>query len=273
MANVELVDSIDLDWLEREARKEPVVHAYPLWDLLTMPDRTRFVSIRRDGRTLGYLIIWLGNPEEPILHWVGPAEETLPLAERLPPRPLVAVVAEDIAPAVVAKRGPSSATVPLVHMLRRRDLPAALASKPRVRRLRNDDRAGVVDLVSAASIPGAGFDPLLEGYRTLDFDQIASWAAFDSDGRVLGVARNTVRLPHVWVVSGVYVRPDARNQGLAKGIVAAFIQEATKAGADSALFCREENAPARRAYEHLGFEVTARRLWMGLGARVAPLPP
>ncbi|HEV8050343.1 MAG TPA: GNAT family N-acetyltransferase [Thermoplasmata archaeon] len=240
---------IDARWLEREARASPVEHAYALWDLAQAPDRTRFVSLVREDVTRAYVLLWHGNPESVIAHWVGEPDPAILAA--LPPPPCILLVPEAAAPIVRAARPgvPGFATRMMVRSSTR-----ALPEPARgVRRLTGRDRGLLPNVVE----PGS---PFHAGYARLDPDVEPVWGAFDGE-RLVGVAHASVTLPFVWVIAGVYTRPEHRGRGLAQSVTAAVCRAAEAGGAVSTLFVREENLPAVRAYERLGFEGVGRKYW------------
>lgn len=62
------------------------------------------------------------------------------------------------------------------------------------------------------------------------------------------------RLPEIVQVGGVWTPPELRGRGYARCVIAAHLRVARRSGADRAiLFTDEENLPAQRAYEALGF--------------------
>jgi len=54
-------------------------------------------------------------------------------------------------------------------------------------------------------------------------------------------------------IAGVYTEPEFRNQGLARRGTAEVARRALGAAPAVCLFVRDDNAPARRAYERGGF--------------------
>jgi ribosomal protein S18 acetylase RimI-like enzyme len=249
MAPDVLRPGIDARWLEREARAAPVEHAYALWDLVQAPDRTRFVSLVRDGTTRAYLLFWHGNPASVITHWVGAADAALLPA--LPAPPCILLVPEAAAELVRGAR-PGVTGFPTRMMVRAAGRP--LPEGPRgVRRLTGRDRGLLPNVVEPTS-------PFQPGYARLDPDVEPVWGAFDGE-RLVGVAHASVTLPFVWVIAGVYTRPDHRGRGIAQAVTAAVCRAAEAAGAVATLFVREENGPAVRAYEKLGFEGVGRKFW------------
>jgi len=131
-AAIDLRPTIDRAWLETAAAADPIAHALALWDLDRYPDRVRFVSALKDERTVGYLLLWLGHPTTPVVHWFGTTEDARALAEGLPPRPMVAVVPEEMRPEVERARGPvtSHVLLRLVADPERRVVTGAVAVGP-----------------------------------------------------------------------------------------------------------------------------------------------
>ena len=83
----------------------------------------------------------------------------------------------------------------------------------------------------------------------------AVWIAVDGDRPVSHTAFNA-RIPGVVQVGGVWTPPALRGRGYAKCAVAGSLLDARRGGVERAvLFTAEENAPARAAYEALGFRV------------------
>ncbi|MCI4324961.1 MAG: GNAT family N-acetyltransferase [Thermoplasmata archaeon] len=240
---------IDALWLERTARESPVEHAYALWDLVQAPDRTRFVSVVRGGVPRAYLLLWHGHPSSVIAHWVGEADPLLVPA--LPPPPCVILAPEDAAPLVRA-RIPGIVGSPTLLMSRKRAVPLP-APTFGVRRLTGRDRGLLPSVTDVDS-------PMRAGYARMDPAVEPVWGAFEGE-RLVGVAHASVTLPFAWVIAGVYTRPESRGRGIAQAVTAAICRQAEAVGAVPTLFVREENLPARHAYEKLGFATVGRKVW------------
>jgi GNAT superfamily N-acetyltransferase len=260
--SLEFRPTLDRAWLEAEAARDPIVHAFALWDLDHHPAQIRLLSAEVDGRPLGYLLVWLGHPTSSVVHWVGTDPRLADLAGQLPPRPLVAVVPPEFRDAVERARGPVR-EYPLLTLLSVEPAPARNAEASGVRRLRRADRPGVVSWAARQD------DPVVAEYPTLDPEEEMLWGTFDGD-RLVGVVRAAVRLPQVWILGGVYVEPSARGGGRGRALVETALGAASDAGARLALFVREDRAPARALYAALGFQPVARRLWLDAGSGLYP---
>jgi RimJ/RimL family protein N-acetyltransferase len=83
----------------------------------------------------------------------------------------------------------------------------------------------------------------------------AVWIAAEAE-RPVSLSAFNAKLPAVVQVGGVWTPPGLRGRGYARCAVAGSLLEARRDGANRAvLFTDEENAPARAAYEALGFRV------------------
>lgn len=85
-----------------------------------------------------------------------------------------------------------------------------------------------------------------------------SMASFDDHG-VVFKAEVACATPYAAQVQGVWVRPDRRGEGLASSGMAAVVAHVLGSGMAPvvSLYVNEWNAPARAAYERVGFEQTA----------------
>jgi ribosomal protein S18 acetylase RimI-like enzyme len=258
---VEFPPTIDRAWLDREAARDPIAHAYALWDLAQHPGRIRVISAVVAGRTLGYLLVWFGRPEVPVVHWVGSDPRLATLASRLPDRPLVAIVPELFRAAVAELRGPV-VEVPLLALLAA-DPSAGTVAPPGVRRLVGADREALAAWAAGQE------DPVVVEYAHLDPETEMLWGAFD-DERIVGVVRAAVRLPAIWILGGVYVEPAARGNGLGRALVATALGAARDEHAALALYVREDRPPARGLYASLGFRAVGRRYWLDAGSGLVP---
>jgi ribosomal protein S18 acetylase RimI-like enzyme len=84
------------------------------------------------------------------------------------------------------------------------------------------------------------------------------WGAFADSRELISIAALNTTYGSLAEVGGVYTRPQDRNQGLAGAVMAFLIQDSRKRlGFERlVLFTAEDNAPARRLYESLGFSST-----------------
>jgi ribosomal protein S18 acetylase RimI-like enzyme len=263
LTTVSLRPTIDRAWLERAAQSDPLAHALALWDLDHFPEQIRFVSAVREEETVGYLLLWLGHPTVPIVHWFGRPEHAPILAEGLPPRPLVAIVPEDVGPDVARARGPVTTYSLHLLVIERGSIPPTEERREGVRKLTRADRPALVALASRRG------EMVVSEYSHIDPDQEAVWGCFEG-GRLRAVARAVVRLPTLWLLGGVFVDPSARGRGLGVTIVRTALEAGVREGATVALFVRADRPAARTVYERAGFRLRDRRIWLDAGAGLEP---
>jgi predicted GNAT family acetyltransferase len=82
-----------------------------------------------------------------------------------------------------------------------------------------------------------------------------SWILEDG-GRPVSTSSFNTRIKEVVQVGGVWTPPGLRSRGYGRGAVAASLLSEREKGVHAAiLFTGEENIPAQKAYEALGFEL------------------
>jgi len=234
--------------------RDPVGHAFALWDAWQDPGRTRFVRYDGANGERSYLLLWYGDPSHPVVHWVGEAPGDLVLLTEVPPETKIALVPERIV-APLRLRWPGAVSEPVLLL----SLPGPPTGPDppaeRCRRLRASDRVRIAEF--AESYP----DRLTESYRTIDLDRAFAWGAFEG-AELVGVARATVALPATWIIGGVYVLAARRRRGHGRDLMVRASRDAILAGARPGLFVREPNRDATRLYESLGYRRVARRGWV-----------
>jgi GNAT superfamily N-acetyltransferase len=245
---------LDPEWLRELAEQDPVPHIFAVWDQQNAPDKVEFLTLIEDGRPTAYLLIWRGRPGVPIVHWVGTAIEPRPLVEALPPRPLIAVVPDPVGRDVARHCGPATVSGVLL-MACDRPIPPDQLAPGRGRRLDRSDAPMLRAL--AAQHPGSLTDP----YANADPGVEPIFGVVGS-GRLLAVARIQAATPRAWIIGGVFTVPEERGRGYGREATRAAVAAAVHTGARPALFVREENTPARRIYERLGFVARERRAWV-----------
>ncbi|MCI4366255.1 MAG: GNAT family N-acetyltransferase [Thermoplasmata archaeon] len=251
-----LVEGLDDDWLNGAAAREPLLHAYAVWDRLHERERTRFVSLREGRDVLAYLLIWHGSPRAPVLHWVGPSCARARL-DAIPPRPVLA----DLVGELQRRRGPLATYEVEVRSLA--DRAPVPSEDPRARRLSGSDGAAVRAFVAAEP------NRLSEGYQNLDLDRVPVFGAFDA-GRLVALSKASVALQRVWVLSGILATTAVRGRGFGRAVTSAATRAALTAGARPGLYVRSDNAPAIGLYASMGYEVVGRRAWIDAGAAQPP---
>jgi predicted GNAT family acetyltransferase len=139
-----------------------------------------------------------------------------------------------------------------------------VAPDPAVRRTTPDDFAVLYPACVAMYTEEVGVDPESDGgapiYRSRVRQLIGlGWSfARIEDGRVVFKAEVAHATPYAAQVQGVWVAPDRRGEGLAAAGVAAVVEACRRDIAPIvSLYANIWNAPARRAYERVGFTQSA----------------
>ena len=247
-----VLPGIDGPWLDRISRQDPVEHAWAVWDRANFPDRVEFRTLYEQGHPSAYLLLWHGSPKLTVVHWVGTAQDPGPLLEALPARPMIGWLPEEVAASVAAARAPAT-VVPVLRLVFPADAPVPPPPSSGARRLTPGDRPQMVDL--ARRFPD---DAMASAYANADPSYAPIFGTFEGPS-IVSIARAQVALPRVWIVGGVFTTPERRGRHLATDVTRVAVRAALAAGAIPALYVREDNAPARRIYEGLGFQPTARR--------------
>ena len=135
--------------------------------------------------------------------------------------------------------------------------------EPDLRPAAHEDLPDLIDVSARAYREETGEDPLStmgEGYLRHVTRNVEEGRTLlvRRDGKIVFKAEISARCPIGAQVVGVFTEPFARGQGLARRGVAELarrmMEDPAPAGVPAVcLFVREDNAPARRAYERAGF--------------------
>lgn len=90
------------------------------------------------------------------------------------------------------------------------------------------------------------------------------------NGGLVSYAGSFLQLPQIWMIGGVYTRPDHRNKGYGTLATSAVTEEALEHGEAAALFVRLDNYPAIRVYEKIGYKKIGEKLWVDVGTGLKP---
>jgi ribosomal protein S18 acetylase RimI-like enzyme len=254
-------EGIDEAWLDRLYAADPAAHALSVWDRIAWPQLVEFRTLLEGGAPSAYLLIWKGLPECPVIHWAGEARDPEPLLATFPPRPFLAIVPPELAPSVAGRHPPTE-----TYSLRLRRLtgimPLPVAGRP-TRRL------GRADLPALRALAAEDGSTVTDTYLAIDLDY--DWVVGGFDGsRLVAVARAEVRLPQVWHISGVCTLRSFRGRGWGRAVVGHLMRDASERKASVGLYVRDDNVPARRMYDRLGFEPGTPRAWVDAGAHRSP---
>ena len=131
--------------------------------------------------------------------------------------------------------------------------------EPRLRLAVAQDVPVLLDLAARAYREETGEDPLAtlgEGYVRYVMRSIEEGRSFviEEKGRLVFKADLSARCPAGAQIVGVFTEPDRRGEGFARRGTAELVRRLAGEGLPAVcLFVREDNAPARKAYENAGF--------------------
>ncbi len=94
--------------------------------------------------------------------------------------------------------------------------------------------------------------------------EIGRYLGIRQDGELVAMAGERVRVPGWTEVSAVCTAPQARGQGLAARLVSAVVHGIRERGEEVLLHTGVDNAPARRLYQRLGFQVRRETVFVRL---------
>jgi uncharacterized protein len=143
--------------------------------------------------------------------------------------------------------------------------PPHVAPDPAVRRTERQDMSVLYPACVAMYTEEVGVSPEVGGksdlYRARVTQLVSRGWSFAriEDGQLLFKAEVACATPDAAQVQGVWVPPDRRGEGLAAGGMAAVVELVRSEVAPIvSLYVNHWNEPARRTYEKVGFEETAR---------------
>ncbi|HID90401.1 TPA: GNAT family N-acetyltransferase, partial [Candidatus Bathyarchaeota archaeon] len=91
-----------------------------------------------------------------------------------------------------------------------------------------------------------------------------------ADSTLVSAATFHVRLPEIWIIGGLYTRPEYRNLGYATSITSVMVKDALWETGCIGLYVREDNHPAKRVYEKTGFRPYKKIKWLDCNTGLAP---
>jgi len=243
-----------LDFLDRDR----VLHIFTIYDLKCMREKTRVWVALRGGETVGYLFEF----ERRIVHTRGDLEGVTKLLQFIDLDEAVFVIEPHHLASVEGFFEPIEPTDPasggkITTYLVMNAGPKTFQPAPR----HCTKRLGTEDLEETSKSLGQECRERVE-------NAINRGLAFGAyhDGSLASVATVPEMLEDIAFIRGVYTVPSLRSRGLATSACSALVAEAIKLGKQAILWVAEDNLPARRVYEKVGFKPAGHTL-LGFKAR------
>ncbi len=259
--------------LARLYESDPFTHVYLAYDAVYEASRARVYVERRGDGVAGYVLVWRG-PRQVALHVWGRAEGILGsvgLEGLCAAGCIVHVHSRHLLDPVLAALEGVGGGVNVrwyLDMVVDEDSFKPYRGAPTVKLSPRDPRHAMA-LAELKGLQGAELT-LGEASRLI---RLMRYHGVFEGGKLVSIAGTHVRASGVWVVGDVYTRPEYRGRGYAKAVTSAVTVEAISAGAKALLHVEEDNLPAIRVYEALGYKVIGRKPWVYVsppasGARV-----
>jgi ribosomal protein S18 acetylase RimI-like enzyme len=234
--------------------RDPLTHAYLLYDLIYELERTDAWFEVRGGEVAGYVLVWRG-PERAGVHVWGNLEDP---ARPVPSSESIITVhsAGLLEPLLAALKGSAKVEWYLDMVADERTFKPVGAERALKLDAHNDRHVeAFLELARARglSLTAKEARELLAKRRY--------YGVFET-GALVSVACAYLRLPEVWIVGDVYTLPEHRNRGHAKAVTSAVTRDALASGAHALLHVHEVNKPAIRVYTALGYRAVARKPWV-----------
>jgi len=238
--------------------KDRVLHIFTIYDLGFVREKTKVWMALRSDEIVGYLFEY----DKRIIHARGASESITELLQfidlgeavfSIEPHHLAKVEQffEPIEPTDPASRGKTTAY--LVMKTDRNNFQPVI--RHHIRKL------GTEDLDETSKSLG-------QEYRERVEDAINRGLAFGAydDESLASIATVPEMLEDLAFIRGVYTVPSLRGRGLATSACSALVAEAIRLGRQALLWVAEDNVPARKVYERIGFKPTGHTL-LGFKAR------
>jgi len=238
--------------------KDEVRHIFTIYDLRHVSDKTRIWVATEGRRIFGYIFEF----DKRIVHTrgtVGSVNRLLPyitldeLTFVIEPSHLTLVEQsfEPLEPTDATSKG--KITKYLVMKAEARSFKPIIRHK--VKKLGQDDLEEVL----------RNFGEEWEKRVRDALERGMAYSAYDADAPV-AIATVTETTDRIAFIRGVHTLPPFRDKGLASSTVSALVKDALRQKKEPVLWGAEDNLPARRVYEKVGFKETKHVLF-GFKAR------
>jgi GNAT superfamily N-acetyltransferase len=242
----------------RFLNKDKIRHIFTIYDLKHLRDKTRVWVALEDKEIHGYLFEF----DKRIVHTHGTTECLTKLLQHIDLNEPVLIIEphhlpevtrffQPVEPTDAASKG--KITTYLVMRASAKNFKPVIHD--RVKRLRPED-----------------FNEVLERFgeewerRVKDAAHTGmAYGAYENDA-LTSIATTTEIVDNIAFVRGVHTIPSSRGRGLATSAVSALVREWIGLGKEAVLWVAEDNIPAKRIYEKIGFQRTEHVL-LGFKAR------
>jgi len=244
-------------------RRNPVRNSWAIQDLTLWPERAKFFFVE-DGDRFSYLLV-SGHPAtQGLLTLVadGESEHIVELLKALQLKApfLMRETPLRLAP-VIKAQFPDAKVFPQFRM----DV-TRLAFQPqhsgRARPLKVDDAPELAKFFGAPPQAAKGFEGWLQGAKLF-------YGIFEG-ARLVAIGSSMVNIPEAWNLVSIETHQDFRGQGLATEIVSTLVAQALEMTPIVTCTVAQDNVPAIRCYQKIGFVKAEERAWIDHGTGAMP---
>ena len=238
-----IVRNHHLDDLEEFCSRDPVRHAFTLWDLRVERKNTEFYVDWRDG-VRGYMLIYTGG-DAPSVIVQGSRDSVKIFADMLPiSQGIVHMPYEYID---LFRGGDSRYRIDV------------MGAEPKF--YGYDDEVEIIK--DEEMLRDLFVNPRYLVEKAITFGIVR-------DGKVISVASALVHLPEVWVLGAVVTKREYRNRGYATRVIKHFLSYASERTRRVVLWVRSDNRIAINIYRKLGFKKLWEEGWINYRVNIVP---
>jgi RimJ/RimL family protein N-acetyltransferase len=253
--------------LDSFLREDVLLNAYPIFDLHHMRQRSKFFIVYANKQIQGVLLDFHGHAGFHSIWLRGTNKAIEKLLDVLKYDKMLFMLALPENEKAIERKFPTSNQHTMDFMLLRRG-GESLYVNHSARQLSQSDSFALASLRKKTHE-----SPLKEEVER------ASEIIKDHGGPPYGIFDNSmlisvctfhVRLPEIWIIGGLYTRPEYRNQGYATSLTSIMIKDALRETECIGLYVREDNYPAKRIYEKIGIKLHKKVKWLDYNTGFVP---
>jgi RimJ/RimL family protein N-acetyltransferase len=262
MLSIEKIDENNRQWAVGQLRRDVIRHVFAFYDLQYDLKNTTMYAAVENGMLRGYILVYQAL-EFPSVVLEADPEASKRLIEHAPTGNFIMHAPADLLPEIEDKF--PNAKHYVENWMRIKKGEAKLFRSENVRKLDPADGSKLAALLSSRlDRPEGAAEKYSDWIRRMQM-----YGVF-GDGELVAYAGSFIQTPQVWMIGGVYTHPQYRNRGYATLATSAITEEALGKSDSAALFARQDNYWAIRAYEKIGYRKIGERIWIDVGTGIKP---
>ncbi|MGB9959920.1 MAG: GNAT family N-acetyltransferase [Candidatus Bathyarchaeales archaeon] len=263
MYRLEEVTEENRQWVIQFLRKDAVRNVFALYDLQHETANTKMYAAFEGEVLKGYILTYTGTTF-PSAVLEGESEAAKALVKYAPKNSFILHTPRNLMP-IVTEKFPNTKCYTEDWMLVKRGH-AIFFKSPHVRKLK-----GLEDAEKLMMLFATNTDRPRESLER-NFERVSKTSIYGVfiNGELISCASVFIKLPEVWLIGGVYTRPNHRKKGYATLATSAITEEALKNAECASLFVRNDNYSAIRVYEKIGYKKIGEKIWVDVGTGLKP---